>query len=72
LGHRQAERGGLAAVHLMDDVHARIRAKVFIEQFAGAVAGAVIDHNDLQIFCVGSQDGNNGLHDNVFFVMGRD
>ena len=71
LGHRQAERGGLAAVHLMNDVYARIGSEMFIEQRAGAVRGPVIDDNDLQIFCVGSQHGGDRLHDYVFFVMSR-
>src|ERR1700731_4685997 len=53
----------------MNDVHARVGTEILIEQLAGAVHRPVIDHNDLQIFCVGSQDGRNGLHDYVFFVM---
>src|ERR1700730_1759927 len=56
----------------MNDVYTRIGTKVPIEQRAGAVGRTVIDHNDLQIFCVGSQDGKNRLHDYVFFVMSRD
>src|ERR1700682_3237326 len=55
----------------MNDVYARIRTKVFIEQWSGTVGGTVIDHNDLQIFCVSSQDRRNRLHDYVFFVMSR-
>src|SRR6202166_4606092 len=53
----------------MDDVHARVGAEILIEQLAGAVRGPVIDHNDLQISCVGSQDRRDSLHDYVFFVM---
>jgi len=37
--------------------------------FSGAVAGAVVDHNDAQVFVVGVEHRANGANDNGFFVI---
>ena len=48
---RMGQRRGLAAIGLVHDAHARIRAEVRVEQFAGAVGRAVIRRPPLR--CAG-------------------
>ena len=71
-GHRVTERGGFAAIDLMNDADARLVAEIRVEQFAGAVGGAVIHDDDVEILEVGSEHGSDGLHDDGFFVVRGD
>src|SRR5216684_2190302 len=66
---RVAQRRGFAAIDLMKDVYARVLAKIAVQQFAGAVARAVVDHDDSQVFHVRGQNGLHRLHDYGFFVV---
>ena len=49
---RLIERRGLAAVGLMMDAHARIAAKLLVQQRAGGVSGPVIDHRNFDIWII--------------------
>ena len=68
-GHRVAERGRFAAIDLMDDADARLGAEMRVEKFAGAIGGAVVNDDDMQIREVGGEDRGDSLHDDVFFVV---
>ena len=45
---RVRKRGGFAAVGLVNDAHARDGLEMLIQQFAGAVGRAVIDHDNFE------------------------
>src|ERR1700751_3309728 len=68
-GHGVAQRGGLSAIDLVNDVDAGILAEILIEEITGAVNRAVVDDDDAQIPQVGSEDGGYRLHDDAFFVV---
>ena len=72
LGHGEIERCGFSAIHLMNDAHARFMGEIRVQKFAGLVGGAVIDHDNPQVFQVRQEDRSDGLHDDVFFVVRGD
>ena len=71
-GHRVAERSGFAAIDLMNDADARFCAEVRVEKFAGAIGGAVVNDDDMEIWRVGGEDRGNSLHDRRILRCARE
>ena len=53
----------------MNDVHARIGAEIFLQQFAGAISGTVIDDDNFHVGIIGGERGRDCLYDCFFFVV---
>ena len=67
------ERGGFASIGLGEHLHAAGGDLLRVGcggHFGGAVAGAVVDDNDVQILVVGVEHGADGAHDDRLFVVG--
>ena len=67
------ERGGFASIGLGEDLDAAGGDLVgvgFAGHFGGAVAGAVVDDDDVEILVVGVEHGADGAHDDRLFVVG--
>ena len=71
-GETVIERGGLAAIRLGDESHARVAVEFFADEFAGAVHRAVVDHQNFELRISGSKRGADCGDDDGFLVVRGD
>src|SRR5262249_36694006 len=62
--HRVVQRSGFAAVDLMNDLNARLGAEVAVEQGGGAVARAIVHHDDVHVGIIRRENRSHRLYDN--------
>ena len=70
----KVESRGLAAVGLdehFDATGGDLRFVSLARDLSGAVGGAIVDDEDVDVFVIGVQHRADGAHDNRFFLVGR-
>src|SRR5208283_2132649 len=69
---RVVQRRRFAAIDLMKNLDAGIGGEIGLQEFQGAIGGAVVHNYHVNIGNIGGENGIDGLNDDAFFVVGGD